>query len=384
MTPFAWSQPHEVNAHVDGVARELRRRGHTVTVLAPSTRTRDLQAGRKALQRGEDADVIAVGPSIPLSRRTHLGVPVAVRANLRVALARGRYDVVHGFEPGLPSLSYLALTTTEALTAATFFSVDRLGYPTRRSRRDRLRARVDALLATSSETAEAASERFEGDYRIVPLGVDLERFRPASKEDLVVVELEAAGRSTTRALLKLLDRLPGLERHARPYEAARVQAGHSTSRPFARARSRRAYCRPALGGARARGDLRRGARRRGALRAGGGRVRSRRRHGGRRRGRSHGRAARPRRQTARDGGSHCPEGSRGPGIRPGRRRARDRLFEAHRESAGARRLARTTRSPTASGSPSTSTCTRSGRTTAPSLRTSSSSTPRGSASAASP
>ncbi len=226
VTPFAWSQPHEVNAHVDGVARELRRRGHTVTVLAPSTRTRDLQAGRKALQRGEDADVIAVGPSIPLSRRTHLGVPVAVRANLRVALARGRYDVVHGFEPGLPSLSYLALTTTEALTAATFFSVDRLGYPTRRSRRDRLRARVDALLATSSETAEAASERFEGDYRIVPLGVDLERFRPASKEDLVVVELEAAGRSTTRALLKLLDRLPGW----RPRSSIRSRSG--SGRPF--------------------------------------------------------------------------------------------------------------------------------------------------------
>jgi glycosyltransferase involved in cell wall biosynthesis len=209
VTPFAWSQPHEVNAHVDGVARELRRRGHSVSVLAPSTRTRDLHAGRKALQRGEDADVIAVGPSIPLSRRTHMGVPVAVRANLRLALGRGSYDVVHGFEPGLPSLSYLALTTTEALTAATFFSVDRLAYPTRRSRRDRLRTRVDALLATSSETAEAASERFEGDYRIVPLGVDLDRFRPASKENLVVVELEAAGRSTTRALLKLLDRLPG-------------------------------------------------------------------------------------------------------------------------------------------------------------------------------
>jgi glycosyltransferase involved in cell wall biosynthesis len=209
VTPFAWSQPHEVNAHVDGVARELRRRGHVVTVLAPSSRARDLLDGRRALQRGDDVEIIAIGPSIPLSRRTHMGVPVAVRANLRLALSRGRYDVVHGFEPGLPSLSYLALTTTEALTAATFFSIDRLGYPARRSRRDRLRTRVDALLATSEETAEAASERFEGDYRIVPLGVDLAQFRAGPKDDLIVVELEAAGRSTTRALLKLLDRLPG-------------------------------------------------------------------------------------------------------------------------------------------------------------------------------
>ena len=49
VTPFAWSQPHDVNEHVDGLARELRRRGHTVTVLAPSNRARDLAAGRRAL-----------------------------------------------------------------------------------------------------------------------------------------------------------------------------------------------------------------------------------------------------------------------------------------------------------------------------------------------
>ena len=211
VTPFAWSQPHEVNAHVEGAAAALRELGHEVTVLAPSSRARDLLAGRRALQRGTDADVIAVGPSIPLSRRTNMGVPVAVRANLRLALTHGRFDVVHGFEPGLPSLSYLALTSTHALTAATFFSVDRLGYPARRSRRDRLRARIDALLATSEETAEAAAERFEGDYGVIPLGVDLGLFRPAPKRQLLAIELEAAGRSTTRALLRLLEDAPAWE-----------------------------------------------------------------------------------------------------------------------------------------------------------------------------
>ena len=35
VTPFAWSQPHDVNEHVAGLARELRARGHAVTVLAP-------------------------------------------------------------------------------------------------------------------------------------------------------------------------------------------------------------------------------------------------------------------------------------------------------------------------------------------------------------
>ena len=140
-----------------------------------------------------------------------MGVPMAVRANLRLALAKGRYDVVHGFEPGLPSLSYLALTSTHALTAATFFSVDRLSYPARRSRRDRLRTRVDALLATSTETAEAAADRFDGEYHIVPIGIDLARFEPATKRDVIAVELEAAGRATTRALLRLLRELPEWE-----------------------------------------------------------------------------------------------------------------------------------------------------------------------------
>jgi len=73
-------------------------------------------------------------------------VPVGMRANLRLALARGNFDVVHGFEPAMPSLSYVALTTTDALTVATFLSTNRLGYPPSRARRDRFRARVDALL----------------------------------------------------------------------------------------------------------------------------------------------------------------------------------------------------------------------------------------------
>ncbi len=211
VTPFAWSQPHEVNAHVEGAAAALRRLGHEVTVLAPSSRTRDLLAGRRALQHGLDAEVIAVGPSVQISRRTSMGVPVGVRANLRLALARGRYDVVHGFEPGLPSLSYLALTSAHALTAATFFSADRLSYPPRRSRRDRLRARVDALLATSGATAEAAAERFEGDYTLIPLGVDTARYVPAAKRRKIAIELEPGGRSVTRSVVRALRELPEWE-----------------------------------------------------------------------------------------------------------------------------------------------------------------------------
>jgi len=131
VTPFAWSQPHDVNEHVAGIAGGLRALGHSVTVLAPSARAADLLAGRRALVKGLDAEVIAVGPAVQISRRSQMGVPVGVHANLALALAQGRYDVVHGFEPGLPSISYLALRDTEALAVATFLSPERLGYAAR-------------------------------------------------------------------------------------------------------------------------------------------------------------------------------------------------------------------------------------------------------------
>ena len=213
VTPFAWSQPHDVNEHVDGLARELRRRGHATTILAPSNRARDLAAGRRALLRSfdEPPELIAIGPAVPISRRSRMGVPVGVRASLSLALARGRFDVVHGFEPGLPSLSYLALRDSAALTAATFFSPDRLGYPPGRAQRERLLARVDALLATNQAVADAAAVRFPGRYELVPHGIDPELFSPARKKQLVVLEWRQTERPLLRALVRELAHQPGWE-----------------------------------------------------------------------------------------------------------------------------------------------------------------------------
>ncbi|HEY5693488.1 MAG TPA: glycosyltransferase [Gaiellaceae bacterium] len=212
VTPFAWSQPHDVNEHVDGLARELRRRGHAVTILTPSNRARDLAAGRRALLGPlDDQELIAIGPAVPISRRSRMGVPVGVRASLALALARGRFDVVHGFEPGLPSLAYLALRDSAALTAATFFSPERLGYPPGRAQRERLLGRLDALLATGEEVAGAAAVRFPGRYELVPHGIDPELFAPAEKRKLVVMEWRQTERPLLRALVRELAQQPGWE-----------------------------------------------------------------------------------------------------------------------------------------------------------------------------
>ncbi|HYY64659.1 MAG TPA: glycosyltransferase [Gaiellaceae bacterium] len=207
VTPFAWSRPHDVNDHVRGLAEGLRALGHEVTVLAPSTRAADLVAGRRALLDGVTAEMIALGPALPVSRRSRIGVPVGVRANLALALQRGSFDIVHGFEPALPSLSYLALRDSHALGVATFLSAERLGYPPGRPQRERLLSRIDALLATSPAVARAAAERLPGDYRIVFPGVDAELFRPEKKRRRIVLEWRPMERPLARSVFRELQQL---------------------------------------------------------------------------------------------------------------------------------------------------------------------------------
>jgi predicted metal-dependent phosphoesterase TrpH len=159
-----------------------------------------------------------------VSRRSSVGVPVGVRANLALALQSGAFDVVHGIDPGVPSLSYLALLEAKTLTAATFLSVDRLGYPTRRAHRDRLLARVDALLATSAAVAAASAERFPGDYRILSPGVDTSRYAPSRKRNVIAVEVRANALAVARAVMR------GLREHPN-WEVALVRTTPLATRP---------------------------------------------------------------------------------------------------------------------------------------------------------
>jgi hypothetical protein len=216
VTPFAWSQPHPVNEHVAAAAEELRRRGHEVVVLAPSNRAVELAAGRRALRRLGRQGValegtVALGPAIPVSRRSRMGVPLGVRANLELALAADSFDLVHAHEPALPSLSYLALRHARALTVATFHSPERLGYPPGRQQRERLLARIDALTAVGEEALASARTRFPGDYRVLPHGIDLSETQDGRHAQRFVLEWRADELARARVALRALRELPGWE-----------------------------------------------------------------------------------------------------------------------------------------------------------------------------
>ncbi|HKY25834.1 MAG TPA: glycosyltransferase [Gaiella sp.] len=252
VTPHAWSAPHDTNEHVAGVAHALRERGHTVVVLAPSSRSADLLAGRRALASGVLEDVVAVSRAVPVSPRAAVGVPIGVRASVATALRQGEFDVVHGFDPGVPGLSYVALLEAETTTAATFVDPERLGFPPRRMQRDRLLGRIDTLFATGDEVAARAAERFPGAFTVIAGGIDLERFAPARKTDLVVIETSAGGFAVVRAALRALRELDD-------WEAVVLRTARVAARPSIPLRLRdRVHMRTGLTGE-ARADLLRSA-----------------------------------------------------------------------------------------------------------------------------
>jgi len=216
VTPFAWSQPHPVNEHVAGAAQALRARGHEVVVLAPSNRAMQLAAGRRALRRlARDGipleGVVALGPAIQVSPRSRVGVPVGVQANLTLALSADRFDVVHAHDPGVPSLSYVALRRARSLTVATFHSAERLAYPPGKGQREKLLTRIDALTAVGEAVTDAARTRFAGDYTTLPVGVDAELFQPGPPRKRFVIEWRPDEVHRARAAFGALADLPGWE-----------------------------------------------------------------------------------------------------------------------------------------------------------------------------
>jgi hypothetical protein len=152
----------------------------------------------------------------------------------------------------MPGLSYAALLESETTTAATFVDPERLGFPARRTHRDRLLARVDVLIATADGVAQRADRRFPGRYEVLPAGVDVDLFRPARKRHLVVIETSAAGLPVVRAAVRALRSLPG-------WDAVLLRTARLAARPTIPLRLRdRIHVRTAVTGA-ARAELLRSA-----------------------------------------------------------------------------------------------------------------------------
>lgn len=166
--------PGGVTEHVRHLSDELRHRGHEVTVLAPSSRVDDDHGIPGYIRFGRSVAVRSNGSVARISLSFHM-----VR-RIRAILNEYDFDVVHYHEPLVPSLPLSVLRFNRGTNVGTFHAMARsnLGYYYGRPFLKRYVHRLHARIAVSEPARDFVARYFEGEYQIVPNGIDTTRFNP--------------------------------------------------------------------------------------------------------------------------------------------------------------------------------------------------------------
>ena len=174
VTPYVYPLPGGVNQHVRYLYDNLRLRGHDVRILTSS----------HGLQRASEGDVIRIGKGFSMPANGSVGtVTVSPRYLSQVddVLDREKFDVLHFHEPFVPFLSLVVLRQSTSVNIATFHAFGgfspayELGSRVMGSYAKRLHGRI----AVSAAARHFIDRYFPGDYKVIPNGVDTDRFRRA-------------------------------------------------------------------------------------------------------------------------------------------------------------------------------------------------------------
>ncbi|MGN6188862.1 MAG: CehA/McbA family metallohydrolase [Conexibacter sp.] len=233
VTPFAWEAPHEVNRAVARCAEELARRGHRVTVIAPSQSSALVRESRKAihaarerpealLEPAESGDLpyrlLGVGEVLPFApaRRRVASVPIDVARTIEQALAIAPLDVVHLHEPFAPSAASAALRHSRALNVGSFHAPTERVLSTQVARRvvELFLGRLDARIASYAATRDLLQRWFPGDCRVILPGADAPTASEAAERDadgdrpVEIALIADEDRAAVRTLVRALRRMP--------------------------------------------------------------------------------------------------------------------------------------------------------------------------------
>jgi phosphatidyl-myo-inositol alpha-mannosyltransferase len=179
VSPYDWSYPGGVREHIRHLAEQFINMGHDIRVLAPGMETKGWLA-EKHLFYG-------MGKTAPLPFNgsiARIAIDPMLSWRVRDILQRENFDILHIHEPLVPGLSITALRFSTTLTVGTFHTFTRPGMTSPyhlayASVSPFLRSyfrRLDGHIAVSTAAYQFASRYFAADYRIIPNGVDLDRF----------------------------------------------------------------------------------------------------------------------------------------------------------------------------------------------------------------
>jgi phosphatidylinositol alpha-mannosyltransferase len=174
VSPYVYPLPGGVAQHVRYLYENLRLRGHDVRILTSS----------HGLQRSSEGDVIRIGKGFSVPANGSVGtLTVSFRyiAQVQKVLERERFDLLHFHEPLVPFLSPIVLRESRSVNIATFHAY--AGFSPAYELGSRLLTpsidRLDGRIAVSAAARHFIDRYFPGDYKVIPNGVDVDRFQRA-------------------------------------------------------------------------------------------------------------------------------------------------------------------------------------------------------------
>jgi phosphatidyl-myo-inositol alpha-mannosyltransferase len=174
VTPYVYPLPGGVNEHVHYLYEGLRARGHDVRIISSS----------HGLQRASEGDVLRLGKGFSMPANGSVGtITLSPRYLSQVGdmLDRERFDLLHFHEPFVPFLSPIVLRRSKSVNIATFhaFGGWSPAYEFGRRVMGGYAARLHGRIAVSAAARHFIDRYFEGDYKVIPNGVDVARFQRA-------------------------------------------------------------------------------------------------------------------------------------------------------------------------------------------------------------
>jgi phosphatidyl-myo-inositol alpha-mannosyltransferase len=173
VTEYYYPHLGGVCEHVHFFAREARRRGHHVDIITSNIPGAEAQPN--VIRLGHSQSVYANGS------QARLTIGLGLRRQMRKALHRGHYDIVHVHSPLTPMLPLLAIEEAEAPVVGTFHTYfDRSkGYALLNDFFQRRLDMLSAAICVSHSTTVALERYFSAPWQIIPNGIDTEVFHPS-------------------------------------------------------------------------------------------------------------------------------------------------------------------------------------------------------------
>ena len=174
VSPYGYPHPGGVNEHVRHTHEALTALGHDVWIITS-------KYGR---QRESEGHVIRLGTGFAAPANGSVGrvtLGLRFKRQARDILEAHRFDILHFHEPFVPFLSPTVLEASDTVNIGTFHAFG--GFSPSYWIGSRFAGRLAELLhgriAVSGAARHFISRYFPGDYRIIPNGVDLDRFATA-------------------------------------------------------------------------------------------------------------------------------------------------------------------------------------------------------------